>query len=92
MIAAAVAKTVDEIADDARSRAPVDTGRLRDSTEGVPMGSAGAVIAGAFYSHLVEFGSASTPARPFMVPAAEAGRARFVANATVAIRLAAAAG
>jgi hypothetical protein len=56
------------------------------------MGSAGAVIAGAFYSHLVEFGSASTPARPFMVPAAEAGRARFVANATVAIRLAAAAG
>lgn len=65
-----------EIEQGARERVPVDSGDLRDSiaTTRVALGDyrveAGA--GGAFYGFLVEFGTSKTPARPFMVPAAEA--------------------
>lgn len=89
LIEAAIAQTVEDIADDARGRAPVSTGRLRDSIEAFTDGAAGVVVAQQFYAHMVEFGTVQVPPRPFMVPAAEAGRAAFKARMSAAIRAAA---
>lgn len=59
----------------AKQRVPVDTGKLRDAihTDHEARGEY-AVVAGngdVFYGHIVEHGSVKTPARPFMVPAAD---------------------
>ena len=65
----------------AKSRVPVNTGRLRDAIhverEGV---GEYVVVAGdteVFYAHIVEHGGAHTAARPFMVPAAEESKAEI---------------
>ena len=47
------------------------------------------VIAGdsdVFYGHLVEFGTTHTPARPFLIPAAEANREEVVASVRAALK------
>lgn len=72
----AVAKAVaEQIAEGAKERVPVDTGKLRDAIH-VDHDGPGSynVVAGdssAFYGHIVEHGGVRQGARPFMVPAAE---------------------
>lgn len=78
------------IADEARDRVPVDTGRLQDAihVERIHLGEY-AVVAGdneAFYGHIVEHGGAFTPARPFLVPALEDNRAQIIALASLELR------
>lgn len=71
------------IAEAARSRAPVATGRLRESIEvsNEPEGSVGVKMA--WYGRFVEHGTVKAPAHPFLVPAAEAGK-NVVADAVTA--------
>ena len=52
--------------DGARSRAPVDTGRLRDSIRAEADGLSARVIADCEYAAAVEFGTGRTPPQPFM--------------------------
>ncbi len=65
----------DAIAEEARSRVPVDSGALRDAIHVTFQGDNDwNVVAGdrkAFYGHIIEHGGVNTPARPFLVPAAE---------------------
>lgn len=87
---AALKAGAESIARDAQSRAPVASGRLRSAihVEREGLGEY-AVIAGddnAFYGHLVEYGTAHTPARPFLIPALEARRATVLASAREALR------
>lgn len=65
------------VADGARERVPVRTGRLHDAihVEEAEQEGEFVVLGGdneAWYGHLVEFGTAHSTAHPFMVPAAEA--------------------
>lgn len=77
-VSAAVKEAAERVAQDARQRAPVQTGALRDSIRAERTDAAQyTVIAGdkdAFYAPFVEFGTSRTAPRPFMVPAAEANR------------------
>jgi HK97 gp10 family phage protein len=78
------------IAEDAKGRVPVATGRLRDAIH-VDRDGIGeyAVIAGdnqTFYGHIVEHGGAHTPAQPFLVPALEANRAAILKLAASELR------
>ena len=73
-LAAATKKTVDEtlhqIAEEARSNAPVDTGALRESIHvEEETGLAGKVVADADYAIDVELGTSHAPAQPFLGPA-----------------------
>lgn len=86
----AIARTLDEeidsgirnaaeqIAADAKGRVPVDSGALRNAIHVDRHGDGDySVVAGdstAFYGHIVEHGGVNTPARPFLIPAAEATR------------------
>jgi HK97 gp10 family phage protein len=78
------------IAQAARERVPVDTGRLRDAIHVEADGPGEfAVIAGnneVFYGHIVEHGGAHTAARPFMIPALEASRGEITKIAKEALR------
>jgi len=74
----------------AKQRVPVASGDLRDAihVEREAMGEY-AVVAGddnVFYGHMVEFGTARVPARPFLVPAAEASRDTIVTAVTTVLR------
>lgn len=64
---------VDTIAQRARTRAPVDTGFLRDSIESrhSTAHNEAEVVAQAFYAIHVEYGTVHTPAQPFIRPAVE---------------------
>lgn len=82
-VIAAVAEGAEQVADDARERVPVASGRLRDAIHVDHQDDGVHVIAGdtdAWYGHLVEYGTARTPARPFLVPALEATRTEIVAG------------
>ena len=86
----AVRAGAERIAADAKTRVPVNSGKLRDAIH-VERDAPGryAVIAGdntAFYGHLVEFGTSKTAAHPFLIPAAEAQRQVSVTSAAQALR------
>jgi HK97 gp10 family phage protein len=70
------------IAADARARAHVDSGEMRDSIHV----DGEYVVAGAWHSMFEEFGTVHSPAHPFMVPAAEARREEVVGLAAAALR------
>ncbi len=76
-------ETADAIAEDAKGRVPVATGKLRDAIHVERKGLAEyVVIAGddeAFYGHMVEFGTRRQPPHPFLTPAAEAHRVTLAA-------------
>jgi HK97 gp10 family phage protein len=83
---AAVRKAVGDVEAQAKTRAPVDTGALRNSIVGTMTGeAAGQVTAGVNYAPYVEYGTAHAPAQPFMIPAAEAVRPSFVAAVAKAV-------
>ena len=80
----AVADTVVSLANEARQRAPHDTGRLRSAIKSKSDGGNGEVYVdkSVDYAAYVEFGTSTSPAHPFMGPASETHRARFVKRIT----------
>lgn len=79
---ALVGKTVFDVEAQAKTRAPVDTGALRNSIHGTMTGpTEGEVSAGVDYAIYQEYGTRTMPAHPFMIPAAEAVRPAFLAGA-----------
>jgi HK97 gp10 family phage protein len=76
----AVEETARAVQAEARRQVPVDTGNLRSAIS-VRMKSSNAEVfvdtVKAHYGHIVEFGSRSRPAKPFMGPAAELERSNF---------------
>lgn len=77
-----VAKTVLDVEAQAKVRAPVDTGALRNSIHGTMTGETeGEVAVGVEYGVYQEYGTRYMPAHPFMTPAAEAVRPAFEAGA-----------
>jgi HK97 gp10 family phage protein len=73
----AVEESARELVADAKRRAPVDTGALRDSLHYTMTGPTEATAGdGVEYGIYQEFGTVHMPAQPFLVPAtADAGRA-----------------
>ena len=89
--ATAVQAAAERVASNARSRVPVNTGRLRDAIHTEADGNDVYVVAGGgehnvFYGHLVEFGGAHTPPRPFLIPAMENERNQIVLSVANALR------
>ncbi len=88
-VAEATAAGAELIAEDAKARVPVDSGRLQRAihVEASPEGAY--VVAGdreAFYGHIVEHGSVNAPAHPFLVPALEENRGKVEEGIRAAIR------
>lgn len=91
-----VVSALEILATEMRSRAPVDTGALRDSIEVVPPGAksaSGEVIVGGngsqgetYYAMFLEFGTVLMPARPFMRPAADAASQRIARTLAASLR------
>lgn len=79
---AAVKSTADKIRDDAKARAPVDTGYLRSSivSTSVSTGKEAEIQVGAEYGIYVEYGTYKMGARPFLSPAVAAHVDDFAAE------------
>lgn len=70
LVEAIVAKTALDVEADAKTRAPVDTGTLRNSIQATKVGAAyWRVTVGADYGVHVEWGTRFMGARPFLRPA-----------------------
>lgn len=88
----AVRAAAEVVATGARARVPVGAPEvhLRDAIHVERNDTATySVLAGdenVFYGHMVEFGTSHSAPRPFMVPAAEDGRAELAALARAALR------
>lgn len=74
----AVDETTEAVAGDARQFAPVDEGELRASIEPRTTDEGGEVVATADHAAYVEFGTSNMSAQPYMLPAAEIARTKFV--------------
>ena len=88
-VEAAAKAGAEQVAEAARQRVPVDTGKLRDAIHTQTDADGSWVIAGnkkAFYGHIVEHGSVHTPPHPFLVPAFEETRGAIEAEIGEAIR------
>jgi len=86
---AAEVAAADLIAERAKARVPVATGRLRDAIHVEHDDGGAAVIAGdteAFYGHIIEHGGARQAAHPFLHPAVEESREEIVALAAALLR------
>lgn len=78
--AAHVQATAEHIAEDAASRAPVDTGELRDSIHVEGRGMASVIVADAGHAAYVEYGTSRSPAQPYLHPAVEAARSGYLSG------------
>lgn len=77
-----VQRAVLDVEGQAKQRAAVDTGAMRNSIDGRMTGdTSGEVGVGQEYAVYVEYGTAKAPAQPFMHPAADAVRPSFLAAA-----------
>jgi len=76
--AAHVQATADAVAADAKLRAPVRTGQLRDSIHREGAGQESRVVADAPHSGFIEYGTRNMSARPFLWPSVEAARAGYI--------------
>lgn len=75
-----VKKTAFDVEADAKPRAPVDTGNLRNSIQAQSTGELSAEVnVGAEYGPYVEFGTHKMAAQPYLSPAVEAQRGSFEA-------------
>lgn len=75
---AVVAETAVNVSGDAKQRAPVRTGNLRRSIITRHHGGLLSIVSSDVeYGPYVEYGTSKMPARPFLLPALEANRARF---------------
>lgn len=83
-------KGLQQVAEDARARAPVDTGILRKSIacslQPTGNGAIGTVRADAVYASAVEFGTGELPAHPFLYPAIKAGAGQIARDIQSALR------
>lgn len=71
---------VEEVEREAKRRAPVRTGALRDSIQGRVLNQhAGDVTVGVEYGPYVEYGTRFAPAQPYLTPAAEVVRPAYLA-------------
>jgi HK97 gp10 family phage protein len=75
----AVKAEVDEVVQDMRRNAPVDTGELKAGIQGEYDSSSvtGKAVSTARHTPFVVHGTSETPANDFMTPAAERARRRF---------------
>lgn len=77
----AVKEAAEEVANQARLRAPIQTGSLKASINVQREGPGRyTVVAGdgdVFYGHLVEFGTSHSAPQPFLIPALEVSRPRI---------------
>jgi HK97 gp10 family phage protein len=81
-VRAAAREAAELVAADARTRVPVDTGRLRAAIHVEQTAETTEVVAGdreAWYGHIVEHGGVGHPAHPFLIPALEENREAIVA-------------
>lgn len=78
---AVVRKASFDVEGQAKNRAPVDTGALKNSisTEFEDNGLTGIIAPHVEYATFVEFGTRRMSAQPYMTPAAEAVKPAFVA-------------
>jgi HK97 gp10 family phage protein len=81
-----VATEVKSIENDATGAAPRDTGELASEISSRTTGTRGEVESASRHAGFQEFGTSSTPAQPYMTPAAQRSRGRFVGRTTGAIR------
>ena len=86
-----IRNAAEEISESAKSRVPVESGRLRDAIHVEKVGEGQyAVVAGdghdVYYGHMVEFGTTHSAARPFLTPAYEAVRPHIDALVRAALR------
>ena len=84
--ASAAAEAAAEGAELARSLAPVDSGALASSIHVEETPSGASVIAGAGHAVMVEYGTGSMAAQPFMLPMAAAMRGRFIRKSCAAVQ------
>lgn len=83
-----VADAAHALRDDAKRTVPVDTGKLRDGIGARVKGLKAEVAVfdrDTYYGQWVEHGTSSRPAQPFMLPAAERERSRFVKRLIAAV-------
>ena len=87
VVEGAVRKGVADIEGDAKGRAPVDTGALRNSISGTMTGpTSGQVSVGEEHGPYVEYGtSRGGPAQPFLHPAFDAQRPGIEAGIKAAL-------
>lgn len=79
--------TAERVVEEAKSRAPVRTGTLRDSIRVRRVNQyRNDVVVGAPYGQFVEFGTSRMAAQPFFIPAAESVRDEFIKLAREALR------
>lgn len=70
-------ESADHIRDEAKMRVPVATGRTRKSIKVVRVDT-GLAVTVDFPGHLLEFGTVKMGAQPFLTPAAELERPRYI--------------
>lgn len=88
-VRAALTAGAQEVAQSAKDRVPVDTGRLQRAIHTEPTDEGVSVIAGdhdVFYGHMVEHGTTHSPPHPFLVPALEEHREDILATVIAAVR------
>lgn len=88
-VEAAVEVGAHGIVEEAQSRVPVSSGKLRDAIHVDRQADGVHVVAGdmdAWYGHLVEHGTARTPPRPFLVPAFESKRDDLLTEVRAALK------
>lgn len=78
-MAVATGKAAHDIEADAKTRAPVLTGNLKNSLQASGDGVSWRVDAAANYAVYVEFGTSRAGAQPYLVPAVERVRPVFLA-------------
>jgi len=59
----------DEVRDEAKALAPVDTGKLRDSIQVSNGDDTDTIYSDVPYARVIEYGTRATPAQPFFRPA-----------------------
>lgn len=82
----AVRDEVEAVREDAEQGAPNRTGELDSGIIGEARGITGTVSATTRHSGFVEHGTYKDEAQPFMAPAAERSRPRFVGRVTLAVK------
>ena len=87
----AVKKNANALRKAIKDRAPVDTGNLRDSIaarfEKDGLGAdVGPTRPKGSHAHFLEFGTVKMPARPFITPAAEEQRDKYLNDVRAAVR------
>lgn len=78
--------SAESLVQEARSLAPVATGRLRDSIEASATSQGAEVVVGVEYAIYPEFGTSRMEAQPYLGPAADIVARKYLDNITSAVR------